>query len=67
VGHEILAQKVVVEFEDHRRVIVGRDDLLEIEPPRGRGAGSTSPGASLAGPSGLEQNDPEEDDRPSDP
>ena len=67
VGHEILAQKVVVEFEDHRRVIVGRDDLLGIEPPRKRGAGSTSPEASRAGPPGPEQDDPEEDDRPSQP
>lgn len=37
VAQEILAQKLVVEFEDHRRVIVGRDDLLHVDPPRGRG------------------------------
>jgi cell fate regulator YaaT (PSP1 superfamily) len=39
VGQELLAQKVVVEFEDHRRVIVGHDDLLQIEPPPRRGPG----------------------------
>jgi len=67
VGQEILAQKVVVEFEDHRRVIVGLDDLLDIEPPRGRGPGSTAPGASLAGQSRLEHDEFEDEDSPSDP
>ena len=38
VAQEILAQKLVVEFEDHRRIIVGRDDILSSEPPRGRTA-----------------------------
>jgi len=36
MAQDILAQKLVVEYEDGRRIIVGRDDLLEIEPPRGR-------------------------------
>jgi cell fate regulator YaaT (PSP1 superfamily) len=36
VGQEILAQKLVVEFEDQRRVIVSREELLEVEPPTGR-------------------------------
>ncbi len=66
VGHEILAQKVVVEFEDHRRVIVGRDDLLTIEPPRGRG-GPIPPKATMAADPGLEQDDPETDDSPTEP
>ena len=36
VAQEILAQKLVVEFEDQRRIIVGRDDILSVEPPKGR-------------------------------
>jgi cell fate regulator YaaT (PSP1 superfamily) len=31
VAHEILAQKLVVELEDHRRIIVDRRDVLEVE------------------------------------
>ncbi len=38
VGQEILAQKLVVEFEDHRRIIIGPDDVLSVEPPRSRQA-----------------------------
>jgi cell fate regulator YaaT (PSP1 superfamily) len=36
VAQDILVQKLVVEFEDHRRIIVGRDDILSAEPPKGR-------------------------------
>jgi cell fate regulator YaaT (PSP1 superfamily) len=36
VGQDILAQKLVVEFDDHRRIIVGRDDVLSFEAPKGR-------------------------------
>ena len=36
VAQEILVQKLVVEFEDHRRIIVGRDDILSFEAPKGR-------------------------------
>lgn len=32
LAREILAQKVVVEFDDHRRIIVGRDEILGVEP-----------------------------------
>src|SRR5262249_37868034 len=66
VGHEILAQKVVVEFEDRRRVIVGRDDLLHIEPPRGREHGPTARRAKEAGAAGLDLDELEEDDDPTD-
>ena len=52
VGQEILAQKVVVEFEDRRRVIVGRDDLLHVEPPRGRGPGFAARNGSATGAAG---------------
>jgi cell fate regulator YaaT (PSP1 superfamily) len=36
VAQEILAQKLVVEFEDHRRIIVGQDDITSVEPPKGQ-------------------------------
>jgi cell fate regulator YaaT (PSP1 superfamily) len=65
VAHEILAQKVVVEFEDHRRVIVGRDGLLHVEPPRGR-PGENVRGAQGTRSTGGEPDDLEEDDDPAD-
>jgi cell fate regulator YaaT (PSP1 superfamily) len=37
LAQEVLAQKLVVEYEDRRRVVISRDDLLGVEkPPRGR-------------------------------
>jgi cell fate regulator YaaT (PSP1 superfamily) len=33
---EVLAQKVVVEFEDRRRIVAGRDDILGVEKAKGR-------------------------------
>lgn len=33
---EVLAQKVVVEFEDRRRVLVGRDEILGVEKSKAR-------------------------------
>jgi cell fate regulator YaaT (PSP1 superfamily) len=36
VAQEILAQKLVVEFEDLRRIIVAASDLLSVEPARKR-------------------------------
>ncbi len=35
---EILAGKLVVELEDHRRVVVGRDEILGVEKPKHRPA-----------------------------
>ena len=35
VAQEILAQKLVVEFEDQRRIIVGRDDILSSRAAEG--------------------------------
>ena len=32
VAQEILAQKLVVEFDDHRRIIVGNDDVRKAAP-----------------------------------
>ncbi len=66
VGQEILAQKLVVELEDHRRVIVGLDDLLHVEPPRGRGPGSIARDGSSPGPAGPDRVDSDEDDDPAD-
>jgi cell fate regulator YaaT (PSP1 superfamily) len=39
IAQEILAQKLVVEFEDQRRIIVGPNDVQSVESPKGR-AGS---------------------------
>jgi cell fate regulator YaaT (PSP1 superfamily) len=36
IAQEILVQKLVIEFEDHRRIIVKRDDNLSFDPPKGR-------------------------------
>lgn len=36
VAVEVLAQKVVVEFEDRRRTVVGRDEILGVEKSRPR-------------------------------
>jgi cell fate regulator YaaT (PSP1 superfamily) len=36
VAQEILAQKLVVEFEDHRRILVGPADILSVERLQGR-------------------------------
>ncbi len=57
VGQEILAQKLVLEFEDHRRIIIGPDDVLSVEPPRSRQARAgerTGPKSSRSHPDGLE-------------
>ena len=36
VAQEILAQKLVIEFDDRRRIIVAREELREVQPPRRR-------------------------------
>jgi len=36
VAQEVMAQKLVVEFEDRRRIIVGLDEVLNVMPPRAR-------------------------------
>src|SRR3954451_15185831 len=36
IGLEVLARKVVVEFEDRRRIVVGRDDILGVEKSKAR-------------------------------
>jgi cell fate regulator YaaT (PSP1 superfamily) len=50
LAQEILAQKLVVEFDDHRRIIVDRDEILSSEPPKGRRA----PQADASDPHELE-------------
>ena len=57
VGQEILAQKLVLEFEDHRRIIIGPADVLSVEPPRSRQAHAgepTGPKSRRSHPDGLE-------------
>ncbi|MGO9813973.1 MAG: stage 0 sporulation family protein [Isosphaeraceae bacterium] len=57
VGQEILAQKLVLEFEDHRRIIIGAGDVLSVEPPRSRQAHAGEPTGPKSGRShrdGLE-------------
>lgn len=36
LAQEVLAQKVVVEFEDRRRIVVGTKELLGVEKPKAR-------------------------------
>jgi cell fate regulator YaaT (PSP1 superfamily) len=38
LAQEIMAQKLMVELDDHRRVIVDRDEILSSELPKGRRA-----------------------------
>ncbi len=42
VAQEILAQKLVVEFDDHRRTIVAPSEITSVELPRGRAARAAS-------------------------
>ena len=53
VAQEILAEKLVVEFDDHRRIIVGRDDILSVEPPKGRLAAQAEDDEADDGPAGA--------------
>ncbi len=34
LAQEVLAQKVVVELDDHRRIVVAKDDILGVEKPK---------------------------------
>jgi cell fate regulator YaaT (PSP1 superfamily) len=38
VAQEILAQKLVVEFDDHRRMIVASAEITSVDPPRDKAA-----------------------------
>jgi cell fate regulator YaaT (PSP1 superfamily) len=44
LAQEILAQKLVIEFDDHRRIIVNRDAILSWELPPARRAAQADPG-----------------------
>jgi cell fate regulator YaaT (PSP1 superfamily) len=44
VAQEILARKLVVEFDDRRRIIISHDDVSSYELPRGRFAAPEPPG-----------------------
>ena len=62
VAQEILAQKLVVEYEDRRRIIVGCDEIHPAEPPRGRFSSSDRPGLAREAP--LNHDDAPDDDEP---
>lgn len=65
VAHEILAQKVVVEYEDRRRVILGLGDLLHVEPPpRARPSATAHHDGVPPASAGLVLDDLLEDDDP---
>jgi cell fate regulator YaaT (PSP1 superfamily) len=61
VAQEILAGKLVVEFEDRRRIIIGPDTILSWEPPpKGRhkgGSGATSTNGGDPSPFDDEEDD----------
>ncbi|MGC8638957.1 MAG: PSP1 domain-containing protein [Isosphaeraceae bacterium] len=68
VAQEVLARKLVVEYDDHRRIIIGHDEIVRHEPPRGRSAApddrprSNRRGSSL--PDSPLGDDEEHDDEP---
>ena len=54
VAQEILARKLVVEYDDRRRIIISHDDVSSYEPPRGRFAAAPDlPGRFPNGHSGT--------------
>jgi cell fate regulator YaaT (PSP1 superfamily) len=53
VAHEILVLRVIVEFEDRRRIAVDNDDVEILERPKGRR------GSSKAGKSDSDSTPPE--------
>jgi cell fate regulator YaaT (PSP1 superfamily) len=61
VAQELLAQKLVVQFDDERRMIVGPGDILSVEPPKGRKA--APPDSDPVDDPGA----PRQDDLPVDP
>ena len=63
IAHEILARKLVVEFEDRRRIIVSSDDVLAVESAKGRNAPGPDRDQVLdprLGPLGDDEEDPAE-------
>lgn len=54
VAQEILAQKLVVEYEDRRRIIVSCDEIQNAEPPRGRSSSIDRAGRSREALNGQE-------------
>jgi cell fate regulator YaaT (PSP1 superfamily) len=59
LAQDIVAQKLIVEYDDGRRIIIGRDDVLDVEPPRGRPPRSRSNGNGngVSGPDSLSGDD----------
>ena len=67
VAQEILAQKLVIEYEDRRRIIVGCDEILAAEPPRGRSASTERPGRGREAMPGLDDSGDDDDEPRGDP
>jgi cell fate regulator YaaT (PSP1 superfamily) len=61
VAHEILAQKLLVEYEDERRIIVAVGDIQSAEPPKSKRG--VWPGAQSE-PLALDDDDPVRDEMP---
>jgi cell fate regulator YaaT (PSP1 superfamily) len=62
VAHEILAQKLLVELEDNRRIIVGAGDIQSAEVPKGKRGSRLDPDEEHLSLADLEQH--QDDDAP---
>ncbi len=67
VAQEILAQKLVVEFEDRRRIIVGQGDILGVESAKGRDGSRPARGHTHDHPTALRHDDDDHDDDDDEP
>jgi cell fate regulator YaaT (PSP1 superfamily) len=61
VAQEILAQKLVVEFEDRGRVIIGQGDILGVEPAKGQNGAHPARSHRRDPGSGPHQSDVDDD------
>jgi cell fate regulator YaaT (PSP1 superfamily) len=64
VAQEILAQKLVVEFEDRRRIIVGQDDILGVESVKGRDVARPGHTHTHEHPTEFRHDDDDDDEDP---
>jgi cell fate regulator YaaT (PSP1 superfamily) len=63
VAQEILARKLVVEYDDRRRIIIGHDDVSSYDPPRGRSSAAPDPPGRLPNDHSGSGREHEYDDR----
>ena len=66
VAQEILAQKLVVEFEERGRVIVGQGDILGVEPAKGPNGAHPARNGVHGHKSGPHRTDLDDDEESSD-